>query len=147
MLQHSGSQAVTPQMLSKFARTARQRIRLEGGGYRRDPHASFSRGGQLSKYICLPGGEVCAGSNPTLSARTRRQSAESSVLFYEEDDQSWPVNRPSSQVAQFQVAPKVIAILRRDILAEPSPIVGRCQTNDSAKTETRDETLRCRCIR
>jgi site-specific DNA recombinase len=36
MLQHSGSQAVTPQMLAKFARTARQRIRLEGGGYRRD---------------------------------------------------------------------------------------------------------------
>ncbi len=36
MLQTSGSKAVTPQMLSKFARTARQRIRLEGGGYRRD---------------------------------------------------------------------------------------------------------------
>ena len=36
MLQHSGSQAVTPQMLSKFVRTARERIRLEGGGYRRD---------------------------------------------------------------------------------------------------------------
>ncbi len=36
MLQHSGNQAVTPQMLSKFARTARQRIRLEGGGYSRD---------------------------------------------------------------------------------------------------------------
>jgi site-specific DNA recombinase len=36
MLQHSGSQPVTPQMLGKFARTARQRIRLEGGGYRRD---------------------------------------------------------------------------------------------------------------
>jgi DNA invertase Pin-like site-specific DNA recombinase len=36
MLQNSGSQAVTPQMLSKFASAARQRIRLEGGGYRRD---------------------------------------------------------------------------------------------------------------
>jgi site-specific DNA recombinase len=36
MVQHSGSQAVTAQMLSKFARAARQRIRLEGGGYRRD---------------------------------------------------------------------------------------------------------------
>jgi site-specific DNA recombinase len=36
MLQHSGSQAVTPQMLRKFARAARQRIRLDGGGYRRD---------------------------------------------------------------------------------------------------------------
>ncbi len=36
MLQHSESQAVTPQMLSKFATAARKRIRLEGGGYRRD---------------------------------------------------------------------------------------------------------------
>ncbi|MCB9943145.1 MAG: recombinase family protein [Geminicoccaceae bacterium] len=36
MLQHAGSQAVTPQMLRKFAAKARQRIRLEGGGYRRD---------------------------------------------------------------------------------------------------------------
>ena len=36
MLQNSGSKAVTRQMLSKFARAARQRIRLGGGGYRRD---------------------------------------------------------------------------------------------------------------
>ena len=36
MLQNSGSRAVTTQMLSTFARTARRRIRLEGGGYRRD---------------------------------------------------------------------------------------------------------------
>ncbi len=36
MLQSSGQQAVTPQTLRKFAGTARERIRLEGGGYRRD---------------------------------------------------------------------------------------------------------------
>ena len=36
MLENSGNKAVTPQMLRKFAETARQRIRLEGGGYRRD---------------------------------------------------------------------------------------------------------------
>lgn len=36
MVKHSGNQPVTPQMLSKFAHAARQRIRLEGGGYRRD---------------------------------------------------------------------------------------------------------------
>ncbi len=36
MLQNSGQKAVTPQMLRKFATTARQRIRLDGGGYRRD---------------------------------------------------------------------------------------------------------------
>jgi len=49
MLQNSGNQAVTPQMLSKFARTARQRIRLEGGGYRRDQGAALKVGG--SGYI------------------------------------------------------------------------------------------------
>ena len=36
MLQNSGQKAVTPQMLRKFATTARERIRLESGGYRRD---------------------------------------------------------------------------------------------------------------
>ena len=36
MLQQSGRQAVTSQMLSRFARTARERMRLPGGGYRRD---------------------------------------------------------------------------------------------------------------
>ncbi|GGB38273.1 resolvase [Tistrella bauzanensis] len=36
MLQNSGQRAVTTQMLRTFASTARDRIRLEGGGYRRD---------------------------------------------------------------------------------------------------------------
>jgi site-specific DNA recombinase len=36
MLQSSGQKAVTPEMLHRFATTARQRIRLENGGYRRD---------------------------------------------------------------------------------------------------------------
>lgn len=35
-LDSSGSQAVTPDMVGRFARAARERIRLEGGGYRRD---------------------------------------------------------------------------------------------------------------
>ena len=36
MLETSGQQAVTPQMVQRFARTARERIRIDGGGYRRD---------------------------------------------------------------------------------------------------------------
>ena len=36
MLDTSGAKAITPQMVRTFAKTARQRIRLEGGGYRRD---------------------------------------------------------------------------------------------------------------
>ena len=38
MLENSGQQAINPAMVQKFARTARERerIRIEGGGYRRD---------------------------------------------------------------------------------------------------------------
>ncbi|MGV6874588.1 recombinase family protein [Pseudochelatococcus sp. B33] len=36
MLQNTGQKAFTPQMLRKFAATARDRIRLESGSYRRD---------------------------------------------------------------------------------------------------------------
>ena len=36
MLDNTSSKAITPQMIRSFAKTARQRIRLEGGGYRRD---------------------------------------------------------------------------------------------------------------
>ncbi|HTT81510.1 MAG TPA: recombinase zinc beta ribbon domain-containing protein [Stellaceae bacterium] len=36
MLESAGQQAITPTMVSAFARTARERIWLPGGGYRRD---------------------------------------------------------------------------------------------------------------
>ena len=36
MLQSSAQQSITPQMVQRFARTARERIRIDGGGYRRD---------------------------------------------------------------------------------------------------------------
>jgi site-specific DNA recombinase len=36
LLESSGQQAITPAMVRKFARTARERIRIAGGGYRRD---------------------------------------------------------------------------------------------------------------
>jgi site-specific DNA recombinase len=35
-LDNAGNQAISPAMVETFARAARQRIRLEGGGYRRD---------------------------------------------------------------------------------------------------------------
>ncbi len=36
MLESSAQQSITPQMVHRFARTARERIRIDGGGYRRD---------------------------------------------------------------------------------------------------------------
>jgi site-specific DNA recombinase len=35
MLETSAQQSITPQMVQRFARTARERIRIAGGGYRR----------------------------------------------------------------------------------------------------------------
>lgn len=35
-LESSAHQTITPQVVRKFARTARERVRIEGGGYRRD---------------------------------------------------------------------------------------------------------------
>jgi hypothetical protein len=43
MLESSGQQAITPTMVHKFARTARERIRSEGGGYRRDHLRALAR--------------------------------------------------------------------------------------------------------
>jgi hypothetical protein len=36
MAETAGQQAITPAMVQKFARTARERIRIDGGGYRRE---------------------------------------------------------------------------------------------------------------
>ncbi|WP_262312541.1 hypothetical protein [Acidiphilium sp. AL] len=36
MLETSSQQSISPQMVQRFARTARERIRIDGGGYRRD---------------------------------------------------------------------------------------------------------------
>jgi hypothetical protein len=52
MLESSGQQTITPAMVRKFARTARERIRLDGGGYRRDhPRA-------LAQRVAVANGEV-----------------------------------------------------------------------------------------
>ena len=43
MLDSSAHQAITPQMVARFAATARKRMRLDGGGYRRDHLRAFAQ--------------------------------------------------------------------------------------------------------
>jgi site-specific DNA recombinase len=43
MLESSTNQAITPQMVERFAATARKRMRLDGGGYRRDHLRAFAQ--------------------------------------------------------------------------------------------------------
>jgi site-specific DNA recombinase len=61
MLETSGQQAITPQMVQRFARTARERIRIDGGGYRREHLRA------LAQRVEVADGEVrIIGSKTTL---------------------------------------------------------------------------------
>ena len=43
MAESAGQQAITPAMVKKFARTARERMRIDGGGYRRDQQRALAQ--------------------------------------------------------------------------------------------------------
>jgi site-specific DNA recombinase len=78
MLESSAQQAVTLQMVQKFARTARSRIRIDGGGYRRDHLRA------LAQRVEVADGEVrIMGSKSdllrTLAAASGVKSATSGV--------------------------------------------------------------------
>lgn len=77
-LDDAGNQAVSPDMVKTFARTAHQRIRLENGGYRRDHLRA------LVQRVEVAGKEVrIIGSKPellrTLVAASSGNSAEFGV--------------------------------------------------------------------
>jgi site-specific DNA recombinase len=64
MLQNSGQKAVTPQMLRKVAAIARQRIRLESGGYRRDDLRSLAQRLEVAEgKVRIMGIDVPVASN------------------------------------------------------------------------------------
>jgi len=70
MLEHSGSQAITPQMLTRFSQTARNRMRLPGGGFRRDHRRALARRVEVA--------EARSGSSdrsPVCSRRSWRTAA------------------------------------------------------------------------
>ncbi len=83
MLENSGSQAVTPQMVRTFAETARRHIRLEGGGYRRDHLRALAQRvevadgevrimGSKSRLLQVLTGKNSVNSVPTQGLKWRR---------------------------------------------------------------------------
>ena len=84
MLQNTGQKAVTPQMLRKFATTARERIRLESGGYRRDHLRALAQRvevaegevrimGSKSRLLQTLVAGSCVNSVPTQGLKWRRE--------------------------------------------------------------------------
>ena len=86
LLHSSAQQAITPTMLHKFASTARRRIRVEGGGYRRDhlralaQRVEVDRGevrimgskSSLLRLLSANGVATAAGGVPTVVPKWRR---------------------------------------------------------------------------
>ncbi|WP_083452151.1 recombinase family protein [Candidatus Burkholderia verschuerenii] len=84
MLDSSGAKAVTPQMVRAFADTARQRIRLDGGGYRRDHLRALAQRvevaegevrimGSKSRLLQVLSGKNSVNSVPTQGLKWRRE--------------------------------------------------------------------------
>lgn len=77
-----GRHAVKPQMLSKFARSARKRIRLGGGGYRRDHLRALAQRVELAEGEHRI--EVSAAPDAG-SERQRKSSAHSGIEVAEKE--------------------------------------------------------------
>ncbi len=93
MLDHSGAKAITPQMVRTFAKTARQRIRLEGGGYRRDHLRA------LAQRVEVADGEVrIMGSKSRL---LQTLTAKNSVNSVPTQGLKWRTGRDSNPRAVF----------------------------------------------
>ncbi|HQT95960.1 MAG TPA: recombinase family protein [Thermoanaerobaculaceae bacterium] len=84
MLENSGKNAVTPQMVRTFAETARRHIRLEGGGYRRDHLRALAQRvevadgevrimGSKSRLLQVLTGKSGVNSVPTQGLKWRRE--------------------------------------------------------------------------
>ena len=88
MLESSGNRAVTPATVRRFADVARQRIRLDGGGYRRDHLRAFaqrvevaetevrimgSKGELLRTLTAVSGGKSAGIGVPSLGLKWRRE--------------------------------------------------------------------------
>lgn len=86
MLESSGNQAVTPATVRRFADVARQRIRIDGGGYRRDHLRAFaqrvevgeaevrimgSKGELLRTLTAVSGGKSAGIGVPSLGLKWR----------------------------------------------------------------------------
>lgn len=87
-LESSGNQAVTPATVRRFADVARQRLRLDGGGYRRDHLRAFaqrvevaktevrimgSKGELLRTLAAVSGGKSAGIGVPSLGLKWRRR--------------------------------------------------------------------------
>ncbi|HEY9211563.1 MAG TPA: recombinase family protein, partial [Ancylobacter sp.] len=84
----SGEDAVTPAMVAHFAETARRRMRMEGGGYRRDHLRALaqrvevgakevriigSKGDLLRSLAAVSGGKTATLGVPSLGLRWRSE--------------------------------------------------------------------------
>ena len=129
----SSGQAITPALLTKFARTARERMRIDGGGYRRDHLRALaqrveaadgevrimgSKGDLRRTLAAAPGVKSAAGGVRSSVPNWRREGDRCptfSGLGRDEgtEPQCGPVTFPSGEI----VIPNVTGLYRRRLIA------------------------------
>ncbi|WP_374251586.1 recombinase family protein [Xanthobacter sp.] len=98
MLESSTNQAITPQMVERFATTARKRMRIDGGGYRRDHLRAFAQRVEVAeREVVIKGskGELLRTLVAIGSGKSAETGVPSSVLKWrgERDSNSSYIER------------------------------------------------------
>jgi DNA invertase Pin-like site-specific DNA recombinase len=96
MLESSGQQAITPQMVQRFARTARQRIKIDGGGYRRDHLRALAQRVEVADCeVRIIGSKSSLLQTLTAASgvKVATRGVRSSVLKWRRGSQSTPIER------------------------------------------------------
>jgi site-specific DNA recombinase len=94
MLQSSSQQKITPQMVRKFAKTARERMRLQGGGYRRDHLRALAQ--RVEVHIMGSKGDLLRTLAAVSGVKPATPGVRSSVL-------KWRTERDSNPRTAFTV--------------------------------------------
>ncbi len=107
MLESSGQQAITPQMVRKFARTARERMRIDGGGYRRDHLRALAQRVEVAdKEVRIMGskGDLLGALAAGVGVAPATPGVRSSVLSWRRGRDSNP-RSPAKGTTVFETAP------------------------------------------
>jgi site-specific DNA recombinase len=107
MLESSAQQSITPQMVQRFARTARERIRIDGGGYRRDHLRALAQRVEVAdREVRIIGSKsnLLQTLTAAASVKSATPSVRSSVLKWRRGRDSNP-RSPAKGTTVFETAP------------------------------------------
>jgi site-specific DNA recombinase len=121
MLESAGQQKITPQMVRTFAKAARERMRLQNGGYRRDHLRALAQRVEVAdKEVCIMGskGELLRTLAAVSGVKPDTGGVRSSVL-------KWRTGRdsnPRTAINRYTLSRRAPSTARPPVRKEPRTI-------------------------